>query len=61
MPDFLGLSHPWFRPTWRRIAVVVACLGWSVGEFWFGSYGFGSLILFIGAYATLFWMRVKDE
>lgn len=61
MPDLFGLSHPWFRPTWRRLAVVVACFGWSAGEFWVGSSTFGSLTLFIGTYAALFWMRMKDE
>ncbi len=27
------LQQPFFYPLWRRIAVVVLCLGWSVVEF----------------------------
>jgi hypothetical protein len=30
---FIDGSHPFFRPLWRRIAVVVFCLGWAVVEF----------------------------
>ncbi|RVD37518.1 DUF3329 domain-containing protein, partial [Mesorhizobium sp. M4A.F.Ca.ET.020.02.1.1] len=26
-------EHPFFRPLWRRIAVVAVCLAWSVIEF----------------------------
>lgn len=25
----LDVQHPFFKPLWRRIAVVVFCLGWA--------------------------------
>lgn len=30
---FIDRNHPFFRPLWRRIAVVAVCLGWAVIEF----------------------------
>lgn len=44
-------SHPFFRPLWRRIAVVVVCLAWSGVEWIFGEPFWGTLTLAIGAYA----------
>jgi hypothetical protein len=26
------VQHPFFRPLWRRVAVVAICLGWAVFE-----------------------------
>ena len=26
-------EHPFFRPLWRRVAVVVVCVAWSIFEF----------------------------
>jgi hypothetical protein len=26
-------EHPWFRPLWRRVALVAFCAAWSVFEF----------------------------
>jgi hypothetical protein len=30
--QILDVQHPFFRPLWRRIAVVVFCLGWGAVE-----------------------------
>lgn len=30
-------EHPFFRPLWRRIAIVAACVAWSVLEYVGGS------------------------
>lgn len=29
----IDFDHPFFEPLWRRIAIVVFCLGWSIFEF----------------------------
>ena len=26
-------EHPFFRPLWRRVAVVVVCVAWAIIEF----------------------------
>ncbi len=30
--DFLDLRHPFFRPVWRRVAVVIVLALWTVAE-----------------------------
>lgn len=32
MRKLLDLNHPFFIPLWRRVLVVVACLGWALVE-----------------------------
>ena len=32
MANIIDTDHPFFRPLWRRVAIVVACLGWAVVE-----------------------------
>ncbi len=49
---FLGLDHPFFVPLWRRIAVVVFCLGWAVVEFTVGSPFFGVIMGALGIYCA---------
>lgn len=46
------LNHPFFRPLWRRIAVVVLCLGWAVLEFISGTPFWGILFGGIGLYCV---------
>lgn len=29
----IDFDHPFFEPLWRRIAIVVFCLGWAMFEF----------------------------
>ncbi len=31
--DLKDYEHPFFRPLWRRIAVVAVCVAWSIFEF----------------------------
>lgn len=44
-------EHPFFRPLWRRIAVVAACIGWSIFEFASGATGWGMIVAAFAAYA----------
>ncbi|MBO0343751.1 hypothetical protein J0X15_00835 [Roseibium sp. CAU 1637] len=44
-------EHPFFRPLWRRIAVVVICAGWASFEFYMGNTTWGWITAAIGGYA----------
>ncbi|MGV8938384.1 MAG: hypothetical protein ACOH2J_14785 [Allorhizobium sp.] len=30
--QLIDVNHPFYRPLWRRIAIVVFCAGWAVVE-----------------------------
>lgn len=49
--DLLDLRHPFFRPLWRRIAVVILLVFWTVVELASGSPYWAALVGGIGAYA----------
>jgi hypothetical protein len=44
-------EHPFFRPLWRRIALIAFCAAWSVFEFATGSAFWGTLAGGMAAYA----------
>lgn len=46
----LDVEHPFFRPLWRRVAIVAFCLGWSVIEFTNFTPFWGALFGAIGLY-----------
>ena len=52
MKKFLDLDHPFFRPLWIRVLVVVLAGGWAVLEFVTGSPLWGVLFGAIAAYAA---------
>ena len=45
-------EHPFFRPLWRRIAVVTVCAAWAAVEFATGSSGWGMAALAFTGYAV---------
>ena len=45
------LQVPFFRPLWRRVLVVVICLGWAVFEFATGATFWGMIFCAMGIYA----------
>ena len=45
-------EHPFFRPLWRRIGLVVFCAGWAAFEFWNGESFWGTLAAGMAAYAA---------
>ncbi len=52
MSRFLDLDHPFFIPLWRRVLIVVACLGWAAVEFLgTGSPLWGTMFAAVGLYA----------
>ena len=44
-------EHPFFRPLWRRIAVVALCVAWSIFEFSTGASMWGTIAAAFAAYA----------
>ena len=45
-------EHPFFRPLWRRVAVVVVCLAWGILEFSTNAPFWGTIALGFAAYAV---------
>lgn len=45
-------SHPFYRPLWVRLAIVVVCLGWGLFEFSTGAALWGTLFTGAGVYAA---------
>ncbi|MEW9806262.1 DUF3329 domain-containing protein [Mesorhizobium sp. ZMM04-5] len=45
-------EHPFFRPLWRRVAVVAVCAAWSIFEFATGASMWGTIALAFTAYAV---------
>ena len=50
--DPFGLNDPFFKPLWRRVAVVVACLGWAFFELQLDNPGWAILFGAIGGIAA---------
>lgn len=48
----IDVQTEFFRPMWRRVAVVVVCFGWALFEFVYGDAFWGLLAGGIGAYCT---------
>lgn len=46
------LKHPFFRPLWRRIAIVVICLAWASFEMVNGSSIWGLVFASMGLYCA---------
>jgi hypothetical protein len=54
-------QHPFFRPLWRRIAIVVVCLGWAGLEFWSSQPFWGTIALGMAGYgAWSFLLNYKE-
>ena len=46
------LSHPFFNPLWRRVVIVVLCLGWALFEFATGAPFWGMLFGAVGLWCA---------
>ncbi|WP_439562827.1 hypothetical protein [Roseinatronobacter sp.] len=56
----LDVQHPFFRPLWRRVAVVAICLGWAVFEIVTASPFFAILFGAVGAYCAYQFFIIFD-
>lgn len=61
--QLLDPHHPFFDPVWRRVAVVLVCVGWGIVEFVNDAAVWGALFVTIGAVAAhqLFIVRKRDR
>jgi hypothetical protein len=62
MSSFIDPQHPFYRPLWRRVAIVALCLGWGVYEFVSGSPFWGVLFVALGLFcAWQFFVAFADK
>lgn len=57
-------EHPFFRPLWRRVAIVAACVVWAALEFANGSHLWGVIMLGFagyGAWQFFYLYKPSDE
>lgn len=52
-----NIDHPFFRPLWRRAAVIVICLVWAVVEFTTNSPFWGVIALGFAGYG--YWVFIQ--
>jgi hypothetical protein len=52
MARLRDFEHPFFRPLWRRIAVVAACAVWTAVEYAGGSSTWALIALAVTAYGA---------
>jgi hypothetical protein len=45
-------EHPFFRPLWRRVAIVALCAAWTAFEYWNGETMWATLVGAITAYGA---------
>ncbi len=45
-------DHPFFRPLWRRVALVAVCLSWAALEFYGGSQNWALIALVFAGYGA---------
>lgn len=57
---FFDLRTPFFRPLWRRVAVVVLALGWALVEISGGNVFWAILFGAMGAYAAYEFFVIYD-
>ena len=48
----IDVQHPFFKPLWRRVAVVALCLGWGLFEFASGTPFWGVLFVGLGLFCA---------
>lgn len=54
-------EHPFFRPLWRRIAIIAVCAGWSIFEFVNESQMWGMIAAAFTAYAVWQFLYLYKE
>lgn len=54
-------EHPFFRPRWRRIAIVVVCAVWAAVEWASGQPFWGMVALAVTGYAVWTFLIAYDD
>ncbi|OBZ92483.1 hypothetical protein ADU59_25815 [Pararhizobium polonicum] len=52
MMKFIDPDHPFYRPLWVRLLIVVLCTLWTAVEFWNGASTWGMIFLAVSAYTA---------
>jgi hypothetical protein len=52
MMKFIDPDHPFYRPLWVRLLIVVFCSAWTAVEFWNGANTWGMIFLAVSAYTA---------
>jgi len=45
-------SHPFLDPLWRRVVLIAAIVAWSLTEFYFESYTWGTMVAVLALYGA---------
>lgn len=53
-------NHPFFRPLWRRVAVVAFCVAWAIFEFVTGTPFWGIIALGFAGYGVWQFFIIYD-
>ena len=63
MNKMFDIQHPFFKPIWRRVLLVVACLGWAAFELSHNAYFWALLFLAFALHVViqLFFLPWPDE
>ncbi|RVI95681.1 hypothetical protein CN186_08770 [Sinorhizobium medicae] len=64
MIKFIDPDHPFYRPLWIRLLIIVFCAVWTAVEFYGGKTMWGTIFLVVTAYAgatLLVFYRPKEE
>jgi hypothetical protein len=48
---FIDPDHPFYRPLWVRLIIVVSCSAWTAVEFYNEEQMWGTIFLVVSAYA----------
>lgn len=58
-------NHPWFRPVWRRVLMVVICAAIALWDVYHGNYGWALIFGGLGGYAVyiffIAWNRDRED
>lgn len=64
MIKFIDPDHPFYRPLWIRLLIIVFCALWTAVEFYGGQVMWGTIFMVVTAYAgasLLLFYRPKEE
>ncbi len=59
--NLVDFDHPIFDRLWRRLAVIVVCIGWAVLEFYQGAPFWGILFGAMGLYCIYGFFFIRHD
>ncbi|HTO33869.1 MAG TPA: hypothetical protein VL202_22245 [Pararhizobium sp.] len=52
MMKFIDPDHPFYRPLWVRLLIVISCSAWTAVEFYNGENTWGMIFLAVSTYTA---------